>query len=58
MEVRGKRNIMLLTRLKLAFNDMRVINLVMIWLIVIDFAIALLRGDLIQFYAEAATHYL
>ena len=30
----------------------------MVWLIVIDFAIALFRGDLISFYAEAATHYL
>lgn len=49
---------MLLTRLKLAFNDMRIINLVMVWLIVIDFGIALLRGDLIHFYAEAATNYL
>ncbi len=49
---------MLLTRIKLAFNDMRVINLVMIWLIVLDFAIALFRGDIIQFYTEAATNYL
>jgi hypothetical protein len=49
---------MLLAKLKLAFNDMRIINLVMIWLIVMDLAIALLRGDIIAFYAEAATNYL
>lgn len=49
---------MLLKKLKLAFNDMRVINLVMIWLIVVDFAVALFRGDIIQFYAEAASYYL
>ena len=49
---------MLLTRIKLAFNDMRVINLVMVWLIVIDFAVALFRGDIIHFYSQAATNYL
>jgi hypothetical protein len=46
------------TRLKLAFDDMRFISRMMVFLAALVFAIALLRGDIVWFNAEETTNYL
>jgi hypothetical protein len=48
----------MLTRLKLLFDDMRSVNRIMYFLFALILGVALARGDIVQFYTDAATEYL